>query len=215
MTTAQQIIEAGYARSTLNDPGKLAGDLELIGHLNRRYQLRCAELALAAGDNWLSRQTISFVGSPATLSLPADVIDLNRLEAADGSKVHLIPNDEKDRAWHVGPSVIRVGNTIVTRGKSGDPGTGFPLTVHLLDAPVALVALASVLDPRYPARHEPLLILDLSIYLSIKDEGRDMNDWTQLVHERDDVEKKFYRELFGADYAKEHPSLAQDSGRQS
>lgn len=214
MTTVQQIIEAGYARSTSNDAGKLAGDPELIAYLNRRYQMRFALLASASGDNKLASTVLNLAGSPASAALPTDIIDIIRVQNAAGAKVHVIPVDEKDRSWHVGPCVYRQGNSIVARGVAGDPVAGAALTLYHLDAPAALTLLASILDSRYPARFEGLLVLDLAVYLSTKDAGRDEGEYRELVIESEKEEKAFNILVYGSSTAKERPSAAQTAGKQ-
>lgn len=215
MTTVQQLIEAGYSRSTLNDPGKLAGDPELIGHLNRKYQTRFALLAVASGDDMLAKVAIAFAGAPAAIALPADTIDVVRLENAAQAKIHIVPGDEKDRSWHLTPAVYRSGLSLVSLMRSGDPGVAQVATLFYLDAPAALTLLASILDARYPARYENLLVLDIAIYLSTKDAGRNEGEWKELQQDHADEEKAFNRLVYGADSAKERPSAALTAGKQS
>ena len=214
MTTAQQIIEAGYLRSTLNDPGKLAIDAELIAYLNRRYQLRFALLAAASGDNMLASALLNLAGSPAAAALPADIIDIIRVKNAAGATVHVIPADESERSWHVAPCVFRQGLSLVSRMKTGDPGVGSTLTLFHLDAPAALTALASALDARYPARWENLLINDIAVYLSVKDDGRDENEYKQLELEVEKDERAFNLLVYGSATAKERPVPQQVVGKQ-
>jgi hypothetical protein len=214
MTTAQQLIEAGYSRSTANDPGKLAGDPELIAYLNRRYQLRFSLLAAASGDNLLAKTVLTLAGSPASVALPADLIDVVRLENAAGSKVHIVPAEEKDRSWHQTPAVFRQGLSLVSLMRSGDPGVGGVLTLFYLDAAAALTVLASALDARYPARFENLLIVDLALYLSGKDEGRDAGEYKELATEMAREEAAFNLLVYGSATAKERPVPAQTAGKQ-
>lgn len=214
MTTTQQIIEAAYARSASNDPGKLAQDPELIGHLNRKYQTRFALLASATGDNMLAKTVLVTAGAPAAVALPADVIDLIRLENSNGAKVHVVPSDEKDRSWHLAPAVFRQGLSLVSLMRAGDPGVASSLTLFYLDAPAALTLLASALDGRYPVRWENLLILELAVYLSIKDEGRDADEYSELVKEMDGEERAFNLLVYGSATAKERPIAAQTAGKQ-
>jgi hypothetical protein len=214
MTTAQQLIESAYSRSTGNDPGKLAGDLELVAYLNRRYQLRFALLAAASGDNMLAKAALVMAGAPALAALPADLIDVVRAENSGGGKVRIVPADEKDRSWHIAPAVFRQGMSLVSLMRSGDPGVGYALTLFYLDAPTALTVLASALDSRYPARFEGLLITDLSLYLSSKDEGRDEGEYKELLGEAAAEEKAFNLLVYGSASAKERPSPAQTAGKQ-
>jgi hypothetical protein len=205
MTTAQNLIEAAYTRSTLNDAGKLAGDLELINYLNRRYQLRFALLAQAAGDDMLARLSLVFAGSPAAVTLPVGIVDIVRLEDSAGSKVHLVPADEKDRVWHLVPAVYRQGLSLISLMRVGDPNVAQPITMFYNDAPAALTALASILDTRYPARFEGLLSKDLSLYLAGKDAGRDPGEYKELADELAIEEKAFNLLVYGEATAKERP----------
>lgn len=171
MSTVQELIEAAYVRSTANDPGKLAQDAELIGHLNRTYQGYFALMSAALPDANAAETSLTCLGTPATATLPADVIDLLRVETAAGVKVALIPVVEKDRAWHLAPAMYRVGRSLVSRGLANDPAPGTSLTLFHLDAPAALTARGDTLDDRWPVRFDQLLVVDLALYLATKDEG--------------------------------------------
>lgn len=209
MSTAQALIEAGYARSTANDPGKLASDGELLLHLNRKYQSLYAIMALAGGDNALALTTLVLGGvAPYSAALPTDLIDIKRLEQIGGGKAYLIPADEKDRSWHLAPAFYRQGNSIISRGKTGDLGAGQSINVYHLDAPAALNALGSVTDPRFPVRYEDILVLDLAIYLSTKDEGRSEGEYKQLKDEYADAMAMFNALVLGSNTALERPSTA-------
>jgi hypothetical protein len=209
MSTAQQLIEAGYARSTANDAGKLASDGELLLHLNRKYQSLYAIMALSGGDNALAKTTLVLAGAPAAAALPTDVIDIKRLELLDGSKAYLIPADEKDRSWHLAPSFYRQGGSIVSRGLTGDLGVGGSVVVYHLDAPAALAALATSTDPRFPVRYEDILVLDLAIYLSTKDDGRDETEYKQLKDELADAMTMFNALVRGSNTALARPSTTE------
>jgi hypothetical protein len=195
MTTVQQIIEAAYARSTDNDPGKLAVDAELIGHLNRDYRSRYAIWSLKAGDAAIASVVLNLAGNPAAAALPADIIDVDRIEDAAGSKVNLVPINEKNRAFHLAPVVYRQGLSIISRMQAGDPGPGAALTLFHNDAPAVLAALGDTLDVRYPARFEMLLILGLAIYLDTKDTGRDLSSNKELTDELARYEALFNAEV--------------------
>jgi hypothetical protein len=195
MTTVQQILEASYARSTDNDPGKLAVDSELIAHLNRDYRARFALWSLKAGDAAVASLTLSLSGNPASATLPTDIIDLDRIEDASGNPVNLIPINEKARAFHLPPAVYRQGLSIVSRNKTGDPGPGQALTLFHNDAPATLANLSDTLDTRYPTRFEMLLILGLAIYLDTKDTGRDLSSNKELVDEFSRYDAMFNAEV--------------------
>lgn len=195
MTTAQQIIEAAYARSTDNDPGKLAVDAELISHLNRDYQARFGLWSLKAGDAGMAAVFLTLLGAPPAATLPTDIIDIDRLEDQSGNPVRLIPLNEKGRSWHLAPAVYRQGLLIVSRNQAGDPGLGSIVTLFHNDAPAPLTVLSSTLDSRYPARFEILLILGLALYLDTKDTGRDLSSHTELKEEYERYDALFNAEV--------------------
>lgn len=195
MTTAQQIVEAAYARSTDNDPGKLAVDAELISHLNRDYQARFGLWSLKAGDAAVASVSLTLLGPPAGATLPTDIIDIDRIEDTLGSRINLVPINEKNRAFHLAPVVYRQGLALLSRGQTGDPSIGQTLVVFHNDAPAPLTALSSVLDSRYPARFEMLLILGLAIYLDTKDTGRDLSSHTELKEEFERYDAMFNAEV--------------------
>jgi hypothetical protein len=186
ITTMQMLVEGAYSRSTANDPGKLATDGEMIGVLNRIYHTLFALAAAAAPEKFLSRAALpALAGAPASAVLSTDVIDIRRVQNAAGGKVNVIPVEEIDRGWHLAPAVYRQGGSLVTRAQVGDPVVGDVLTVLQLDAPADLVALASVVDARFPTRHVELIIVEGAMYLSTKDEGRDTAEFGKLKAYRD------------------------------
>lgn len=194
-TTAQQIIEAAYARSTDNDPGKLAVDAELISHLNRDYQARYALWSLKAGDAAVASIPLVLAGIPAVATLPTDIVDIDRIEDGLGSRINLVPINEKNRAWHLAPALYRQGLSLISRNQSGDPVSGQTVTLFHNDAPAPLTVLSSILDARYPARFEMLLILGLAIYLDTKDTGRDLSSHTELKEEFERYDAIFNAEV--------------------
>lgn len=184
MTTVQTLIEGGYNRSGANNPGKLAVDGELIAHLNRVYQRAWSLIARARPDEFSAETDLAaLVGVPPSASLPANIIDVLAVEDSSGEPVNVIPLTEKWRSWHLAPAVYRQGSSLVSRNAANDPVAGDVLTLQILDAPTALTAMASVLDGRWPARHEQLLVDYVACYLSVKDDGRSMADHQKLMGE--------------------------------
>jgi len=195
-TTAQNLIEAAYSRSTANDPGKLATDGELLGLADRLFQFIYAVAAVAAPERFLSKTTLTLAGSPPSVTVPTDLIDLRRVQNASGGKVNVIPVEEIDRGWHLAPAVFRQGATIVSRGQSGDPVATDVLTAWILDAPASLSALSTVLDTRFPTRHVELIIVEMAVYLATKDTGRDAAEFAALKDYRD-VQRAGFLQLSG------------------
>ena len=195
-TSVQTIITAAYLRSSLNDPGKLAQNAELIGHLNRAYQRSWMLIARARPDQYAASTDLTFAGVPPTASLPANLIDLLDVTDADGATVNIIPATQRTRTWNLAPCIYRVGMSLKTRGDADDPIAGDVMTVLYLDAPEALDALADELDTRWPVRHDQLLVDYLAMYLSVKDAGRDNNDRQALI-----AEQRSNAAAFAAEYA--------------
>lgn len=194
MTIAQEWIEAAYARSSANDAGKLASDAELVGHVSRVLARLFVLFARARPDEAQSVLVLGVNGSPATAPIGVELIDVRRVQTAAGAKVHVIPATEQDRAWHIAPSVMRVGGTLVSRGKVGDPIAGDTLTLYVLDQPAPLVGLTSVIDPRFPQRHYQLPIDLLALYLDTKDTGREPAQHEKLVAEMGEAKAAFAAE---------------------
>jgi hypothetical protein len=182
-TTAQAILEGAYNRSSSNDAGKLAGDPELLAHLDRVYQRAWAQIARGRPDQFGALTTLTLLGQPPRATLPADLIDVLQVATADGATVSLIPATERTRLWHLAPCVYRIGATLTSRNQGGDPVSGAVLTATVLDPPAALTALAATLDARWPARHVQFLVDALAIYLSTKDAGRDAGEHKKLLDE--------------------------------
>lgn len=193
MTTVQVLVEGAYSRSTANDPGKLATDGELVSVTNRIYQAYFALAAAAAPERFVSKTTITLAGSPPAAVLSTDIIDVRRVQNVAGAKVNVIPVEEIDRLWHLAPAVYRQGSSIVSRAATSDPIATDVLTVWQLDAPATLAALADVLDTRFPVRHLELIIVELAMYLSTKDTGRDPAEFAALKAYRDMNLEAFFR----------------------
>lgn len=193
-TTAQNLIEAAYSRSTANDPGKLATDGELLGVANRIQHTLFALAAAAAPERFMSRVNLTALsGTPAATTLTTDVIDVRRMQNASGGKVNVIPVEEIDRGWHLAPAVYRQGLSLVSRGNAGDPISGDVLTCFQLDAPADLTALNSVVDTRFPTRHIELIVVEMAIYLATKDTGRSASEFQALKDFRDMQLEAFFR----------------------
>lgn len=192
-TTAQQLIEAAYSRSTANDPGKLATDGELLSVANRVYHALFALAAAAAPERYASKTTLTLASAPPTASLPADIIDIRRIQNNAGAKVNVIPIEEIDRTWHLAPAVYRQSGAIFSRGAASDPIAGDVLTMWYLDAPADLAALATQVDARFPTRHVELIVVELAMYLATKDTGRDAAEFAALKQFRDMQLEAFFR----------------------
>jgi hypothetical protein len=208
MATAQTLLDAGLNRSVSNDAGKLTTDTELLGVLSRKLSAYMALLSLGAADRGMTKTTVGIAGAPPFGSIPADAVDLRRVEGNAGEKVTIIPASEKDRSWHLAPCVYRVGQLLYSRALTGDPVTGDTLTLYYDDAPLAITALSDTIDARFPAQCHELLVLDLALYASAKDEGRNPSEYERLTKERD-----FHWQVFTALTGSASGALTSPHGR--
>lgn len=182
-TTASVILSAAYNRSSANDPGKLAQDEELLGHLDRVYQRTYALIARARPDEMAAARSVVLTGSPAVFSIAPNTMDVIGIRNATGYEINLVPATQVYRRWVLAPAMSRVGLTVTSRNQAGDPLAGDVVTVLELPAPASITTLASTIDPNYPIRHVQLLIDYLACYLSVKDAGRDEGDRAALMGE--------------------------------
>lgn len=217
-TTCQQIFESGLARSTANDAGKLSVDGEMIPHINRKYQSLCARMALAGGDNWTAKTTGTFASSPPAFTLPTNPIDIVRMETSSGGRTYLVPIRDKDRTWVASPAAYRLGDSIVSLARAGmspaDPVATDTWTVYYKDVPATLTALGTALDSRFPVRFEMALILDVALYMSIKDENRDPTRIAALQKELDTENAMIEAIIAGSDSASSSPHPVQGTASQ-
>lgn len=191
-TSAQVIVEAGMAKATGNDPGKLNSDGEVLNRLNRVFLALYALAARQRPDPYSSTSDLTFSGNPAQCVLasaasPAltDVIEIRYLKGktggvAAGAKVHLVSETEAQKTYQIAPCVFQRGLAIVSRAAAGDPVAADVLTATVLDNPTPLTTLAINIDTRFPQRHHEILVNDVALYLDAKDEGRDAGAFQKL-----------------------------------
>ena len=107
MSTVQNIIDGALGWSTLNDQDVLASDTELINLidlLQKRYMSRGAALNPAY---FAEKSTVTAPGSGNPWQAPADASIVFRVEKSDGSKVHVVPVDDRDAEY--APAIYHVG----------------------------------------------------------------------------------------------------------
>jgi hypothetical protein len=201
-TTVQQIIEGAYAKSTANDPGRLATDAELLTRLARTYALMTALLARQRPDEWTSTTSVTLAGADVGFDVPADTIEIRRIQNAQGKQVHLIPSNERERTTHIAPSMFQQGQRVSSRLLGGDPAAADVLSVLWLAPATGLTTLAQTIDPRFPLRHVEVLVGDLALYLDTKDDERDPGSFQKLA-----ADHTFHLQSVAAEYNLEASAL--------
>ena len=170
-TTCKDIIEAAYARSSFNDPDKLATNAELIGVIDRRMKQL---YSIVADHNPLyfgATQTV--VGSSGTWARPADAELVFRIETQAGEEVHIVPFE--DRSAEMPPRVYEFGQKYYSVGQSGDPQPTDQLKFYYskrhpsLDPTKPPSDAANTLDATWPEQFNDLVVLHVAKYLATKD----------------------------------------------
>ena len=167
-TTVQDIVVAALARSAKNRPGYLAtNSTELTGSV-----YRVLRGFFAAG----ARINPTFYGKTASVALtaggwprPADCEAVFRIETPATPPVEVVVVPYDDRAAETSkPALYRLGQVYFSAGNSLDPTVG-NLTFWYSKQPGVLAGLTDTLDPLWPETFNNALIIDLAMYLAIKD----------------------------------------------
>lgn len=187
-TTVTDIIVAALAKSTKNRVNAIATSAtELTA---AAYRAICGAFSLAAGiDPSFFGKSASVAAAGGAWPYPEDAESIFRIETVAGAEVALVPQDDKG-AERVRPAVFRVGRSFYSAGNAGDPA-GVNLTFWYSKRPALLTLVTDVLDSMWLEAYNELLVLDLAIYLAVKD-GRD--DEAQLLG----AERAKWIELFSA-----------------
>lgn len=175
-TPVQFFIDAGYARSTANDPNLLA----LVGELVAQVHLVVQELYTRAKQvnplYFLESATVAPDGTGWTRpTLALDVLRVERL--TDQVEVHVVPMNDRLQAA-LPPRVYRTAwNRYRTVGQTDDPSeaalpAGTQLVFWYAATHAPIVSAGQVLDASWPERHNDLVSLEVARYLSLKDKAR-------------------------------------------
>lgn len=174
-TTAKDIIEAAWSRSTFNDPDKLATDAELIGVIDRRMKQL---YSVAARNNPLYFGTRATVGYDANVGgwiRPANAEMVVRIvNNGNAAEIHIVPFE--DRFAEMAPRVYEFGQVYFSSGGPGDPITTDILQFQFSRRHVNLNpsqptnAAANTLEASWPEQFNDLIVLHVSKYLALKDQ---------------------------------------------
>jgi hypothetical protein len=187
--TGQDILTGAYSHNKKLAPGRIVEDAtEGVQVINR---VLAALFALGA------RLNPEFFGASADVAFnagwarPADAELIYRHEMVqagdpEGEYVRLVPFD--DRGLAAGrPAVYRFGQRYFPAVPADGPQQADALRFYYAKRPAALAALADPIDPFWPEAHAELLMLEVAIYISLKD-GQDV---AGLVAQRDHALRLF------------------------
>ena len=187
-TTPQDILNAAYAKSEKNMPGTIATEstelLQLViramrglyafaARVNPIHFAESAAVVLAAGK-WARPATAESIwrieGGAATVPV-----------MAAGTEVVVVPVDDK-LAESGKPAVYEFGQAFYSAGNASDPTSG-TLTFFYSKRPTDPATLSAALDAMWVEQFNELLVLEVAIYLALKD-GR-ADEAAALRAERD------------------------------
>lgn len=165
-TTAQQIIDAGFAFSFQNRPNTIATHAtELVGVVDRKLSQLFADVASQNPTFFGTALPVAFASGGWLI--PSDAELVWRITNGSGAEVITVPFDDL-AAEPLQPALYQIGQTLYTAGNALDPVSG-NLTFFYSRQSVTLTALSDTLDPLWPEKFNTALILDLAAYLAEKD----------------------------------------------
>lgn len=186
-TTPRLILEAAYAKSKKNQPGKIATEsVELLQVVIRAMRGLYAFAARFNPTYFADTEAVAYVNPgwarPQTLEL------IFRVEKqSDGTEVVVVPFDDR-RAESGLPAIYRYGQVYRPASAGApDPQAG-TLVFFGSKRPDDPATLDATLDPLWVEQFNELLILEVAIYLAMKDARPDevpalkldRDKWAQL-----------------------------------
>ncbi len=188
-TIVQDILDAAFATSTKNQPGTIAtSGVELLEVVKRKLQ---GIYAFAARVNPLHfADTLDVTGVAGVWERPEAANAIIRIEDASFVEVVVVPFDDR-LAAEPKPALYEFGGDfIVSPLQTNPPGDTDDLTFWFSKRPddPDPFDLTGILDPDWDDGYNDLLIFEVAIYLSMKD-NRDTevaslkaerNQWAQV-----------------------------------
>jgi hypothetical protein len=199
MINCRQIIDSAFARSTFNDPGKLATDKELVGVIDRYMRRLYADAAKENPEYFGDLATVT--PSSGRWMQPASAEVVNRIETMTGTRVAITPF--ADREAEAAPRVYRYGRFYRTVGGTGDPQATDPLVFFYaighpqLNPDQPPTHAANQLHETFPEQFMDLPVLRVARYLAVKD-GRG-GEVEAMIGEEGELLEIFYQHLANQD----------------
>lgn len=200
-TTPRQLFEAAIPRSKLNQTTDLASaDTELLQYLVRAMR---GVYAFAARVNpyyfgAIKEQAYEASGWP----IPDDAELIHRIEGTgaanvpNGTEVWVVPFNDR-RAMESQPAVFFYGRAFLPAGNPSDPLPDEVLRMYYARLPIVPQSVDDPIDPLWCEQYNELLVLEIAIYLAIKDNdsGRRTQELNDLRAERNEWARRFAAHL--------------------
>lgn len=167
MITVQQILTGAYGHSTKNTPRRIATEeTELFQMVIRATR---GLYSFAARVNPIFFATTSTVtGVAGAWTRPVDAESIFRIEDDDDAEVAVVPFDDKTAEPSM-PAVYELGQVFRTGGAAIDPAATDDLTFFYSKRPTSPASLSDSIDASWPEQFNELLMLEVAIYLALKD----------------------------------------------
>jgi len=204
-TTVENILDGAYGKSTQNQPNTIATEATELTALVTRLLRGLYSFAAEINPVAFSAQT-PVTGVASAWARPEDAEAIVRIETAAGVEVVVVPYDDRF-CEEPKPSLYEFGgNFIADAAQTAAPGATDVLTFWYSKRPddPTPAGVAGVLDPDWQEDYNELLMLEVAIFLAMKD-GRldeaaalkqDRNVWAQrfgtyLQHQTSNLRRRF------------------------
>ncbi len=191
-TTVQQILDAAHSRSTKNDPGLIATQATELLQVVIRAMRGLYAFAARVNPIYFAEQ-INVPFAAGGWIRPAAAESIWRIELPAGTEVVVVPYDDRAKAEPTKPAVYEFGQKFrPATALAPNPQAG-DLVFFYAKRPADPANLAANLDALWTEQFNELLILEVSVYLALKD-GR-IDEVAALKAERDPWVNRFVAHL--------------------
>lgn len=172
-TTVQDILDGAYAKSTKNQPGTIANEATELTNLVTRLLRGLYNFAAEVNPIAFS-ETAAVVGVASQWERPESAEAIFRIEDAAFAEVIVVPYDDR-LCEEPKPSLYEFGGLFTAdAAQTAAPGATDTLTFWYSKRPddPTPAGVTGVLDPDWQEDYNELLILEVAVFLALKD-GRD------------------------------------------
>lgn len=181
-TTPRQILTGAYAKSKKNQPGQIATESTELLQVVIRAMRGLYAFATRINPTFFA-DTFDVAYAAPGWARPEGAESIWRIEfQATGAEVVVVPFDDR-KAEELLAAVYRFGQIYRPAGNANDPGATDSLTFFYSKRPSDPADLDSPVDALWQEQFNELLILEVAIYLALKD-GRQA-EADALKEERD------------------------------
>lgn len=187
--TPEAIFTAAFAKNRKNQPGILASPAELLSSFRRIYPVFWTIAARVNPAFFGASEAVAL--SSGAWSRPAEAESIFRIEDPEGTRVHVVPLDNRSADPFV-PAVYEWGQAFRSAGNPNDPTAG-ELTFFFSKRPTLPDTATDELEELWPDSFNELLVLEMALVLAAKDER--LTEVANLRADRDVWLRRFLAHL--------------------